>query len=773
MNTDVNLIIPKSRRLEVLRQSRLEICATIVLLVAILTLAITPAARGAVTVVSYWRMGESDPGAASGVTATNAIDSAGAKNLTFHGNASYANDISATAATRISSSLSVNFTNSAYATNAIVSTVTDNFGIECWVKPTALGGAGQVIAYNGVTGGPGSGGWGLIIAADNTYEGLFGGVTAFGTNVATANVWTHLALVRDSGLSTLYVNGGPSVTDPSTPAVPQGRFALAAPPQSPTSQFFTGLLDEVRVFTFAPGQFKTSDLLLNQPTSFRATTIPPTSLTTNTATLNGTINPGGLPTTAWFEWGLYSPFGSNTAAINLPATNAFIDVNSALTDLTPELAYQYRVVASNALGVVRGRAQQFWAPILTVNGNNPLSIKHQRLIDSSGATAHSFLNEIAAGYYNSAVLKADGTVLNWGLAGYSPPNAKFASVSAGISFRLGLKTDGTVVGWGDNSQGQINVPASATNVVAISAGSLHGIALRADGSVVGWGYNVYGQANTPATATNIIAISAGYFHNLALRPDGTVIGWGNNVHGQISIPAQATNVVAIAAGYYHNLALKADGSVISWGWDTFNQADVPADATNIIGITPGGYYSLALRADRTVIGWGNSTNGVLDIPVNATDVVALAAGYAHVLALKGDGTVVGWGDNTYGQANVPANLDSLNLAVGSTNNVNTNVLGSYQIDYFVTNALGTVATASRTVLVMDSPTVVGGLSATVVGTNSINGLRTVRFTATIYPNGSPTFVSIDSGLTSGYGNLSDTNLLPISFGPQFTAIDFR
>jgi hypothetical protein len=127
--------------------------------------------KGAVNVVSYWRLGEGDPGAAVGVTATNATDSVGAKNLMFQGNASYANDVSATAASHTSSSVSVNFTNSAYATNAVVSTATDNFGIECWVKPTALGG-GQVIAYNGITGGFGDGGWGIIIAANNTYEGL-------------------------------------------------------------------------------------------------------------------------------------------------------------------------------------------------------------------------------------------------------------------------------------------------------------------------------------------------------------------------------------------------------------------------------------------------------------------------------------------------------------------------------------------------------------------------------------------------------------------------
>src|SRR5258705_5219857 len=76
--------------------------------------------HAAITVVSYWRLGESDPGSAVGGTATNATDSAGAKNLTFQGNAHYANDVSLAAASHTGSSLSINFTNRAPATHSIV-----------------------------------------------------------------------------------------------------------------------------------------------------------------------------------------------------------------------------------------------------------------------------------------------------------------------------------------------------------------------------------------------------------------------------------------------------------------------------------------------------------------------------------------------------------------------------------------------------------------------------------------------------------------------------
>lgn len=221
---------------------------------------LSASAHANVTNVVWYRLGENDPGAAPGATPTNTIDLVASNNLTFSNAAFYSSDIAPSAVTAVHSSLSVNLTNSAYAYHSPVTTVVDNFGIECWVKPAGTSG-GQVIAYNGNTA---TGGWGLLINNSSTYQALYGGKILFGTNAAVPNVWTHLALVRNSGMATFYVNGIATITSPVTPAVPASNFAIGAPPQSPTSEFYTGLIDEVRVFTFAPGQFSTNDLLLNR-----------------------------------------------------------------------------------------------------------------------------------------------------------------------------------------------------------------------------------------------------------------------------------------------------------------------------------------------------------------------------------------------------------------------------------------------------------------------------------------------------------------------------
>lgn len=218
-------------------------------------------AFGLVVQVAYWHMGESDSNGVAGVTPFITKDSVSTNDLFFFtGTANYSTDVSPTAWGAAGSLLSVNFTNSAYAIRPVFLTNVDNFGVEAWVKPIETTN-GQVIVYNGSTS---TSGWGIFVDATGTYSALYGGKTVFGTIPATPGVWAHVALVRDSGNATIYVNGVAGGTSSALPATPAGYFAIGAPPQSQTSQFLTGFVDEVRVFTFTGGQFYTNDLLPNR-----------------------------------------------------------------------------------------------------------------------------------------------------------------------------------------------------------------------------------------------------------------------------------------------------------------------------------------------------------------------------------------------------------------------------------------------------------------------------------------------------------------------------
>ena len=319
-----------------------------------LSLAFSAVSHAAVTNVAWYRLGENDPGAASGVVVsgftTNLI---GSQNLIPFGSPRYTNRFATTAASQVGSSLSVNFNGtSQYLSNAIISSAVDNFGLEVWVKPNATDSGNRTIVYNG---NPTVNGWGLIQRAGTEYRASLGGMTAFGPAIAAAGVWAHLALVRDNGTTTFYVNGVATGTSLGVPLPATNSFMIGAHPQFAANTWFNGAVDEVRVFTFAPGQFSTNDLLLNVQ---RVTTLPATAVGVGVATLNGSANALGLPMTTWFEWGATTNYGFITAVQPKGAGTVTTNFAQQLTGLVPH-GYHYRAVCSNILGVFRGNDMEF------------------------------------------------------------------------------------------------------------------------------------------------------------------------------------------------------------------------------------------------------------------------------------------------------------------------------------------------------------------------------------------------------------------------------
>ncbi|HEX5927369.1 MAG TPA: hypothetical protein VFY45_26370 [Baekduia sp.] len=74
---------------------------------------------------------------------------------------------------------------------------------------------------------------------------------------------------------------------------------------------------------------------------------------TRTATVHGTVNPKGLATTYWFEYGTTTAYGqASPSTQNADAGEGGIPVSvlRRLGDLPPDTTYHYRLVAHNALG---------------------------------------------------------------------------------------------------------------------------------------------------------------------------------------------------------------------------------------------------------------------------------------------------------------------------------------------------------------------------------------------------------------------------------------
>src|SRR5665213_207654 len=101
-----------------------------------------------VTVIDYYQLGENDPGALAGNPVVATVDAVGAKNLPATNSPLYSCDVSSSAATQTASRLSVSFPggNQSLA-GPVVSTVTNNFGLEAWVKANATASSINVLAF--------------------------------------------------------------------------------------------------------------------------------------------------------------------------------------------------------------------------------------------------------------------------------------------------------------------------------------------------------------------------------------------------------------------------------------------------------------------------------------------------------------------------------------------------------------------------------------------------------------------------------------------------
>lgn len=215
---------------------------------------------------------------------------------------------------------------------------------------------------------------------------------------------------------------------------------------------------------------------------------------------------------------------------------------------------------------------------------------------------------IAAGANHDLALRSDGTVVAWaeryneyGKATVPAGLNNVVGIAAGIEHSAALRADGSVVVWGGYSDGYYGftkavAPPGLTNLVltSLAGGGSHVVAMQAGGRVVAWGYNGQGQTNVPAGLSNVVAVAAGASHSLALRSDGRVVAWGSNLQRQTNVPAGLSNVVAIAAGSDYSMALRADGTVVAWGANTSGQTNVPAALSNVVAIAAGGAHALTL-----------------------------------------------------------------------------------------------------------------------------------------------------------------------------------
>ena len=172
----------------------------------------------------------------------------------------------------------------------------------------------------------------------------------------------------------------------------------------------------VRIYGYSGSNSPASTYTLSY--SFTSSGSPPTvstnaasSVTYNSATLNGTVNPNGLSTSVWFNWGTTTSYGNASGVADAGSGTTTTSWQSTLSGASSCTTYNFRFVASNSAGTTYGSNQTFTTSCTvtpSAGSNGTISPSTAQTV-SYGSTV-SFTITPNTGYSISSVTGCSGTL---------------------------------------------------------------------------------------------------------------------------------------------------------------------------------------------------------------------------------------------------------------------------------------------------------------------------------------------------------------------------
>lgn len=300
-----------------------------------------------------------------------------------------------------------------------------------------------------------------------------------------------------------------------------------------------------------------------------------------------------------------------------------------------------------------------------VRQSSLISLAIFQLVCGSPIEAIAATPQVAMASEHTVLLKADGSVWQWGV----------------VDFEAIRPSPGSNC----YAKGLTKLPPAPVNglagIVSVAAAGRNSIALKNDGSVWQWGLNTQLLAGCPsgsiASAPTQLATAAGPLRDVtaiwarsgsffARKSDGSLWAWGNNELNKLGghVPGQATSTTN-PGPEIQNVAqpLQVDHLKIS-------SAGAWPPATPPMAMTSGDTHTLALFYDGNIKAWGGAEYGERgsgsygaksnpywngfswrDWPemTAISGVNSIASGLHKSAAVKNDGTLWVWGCNQYGE----------------------------------------------------------------------------------------------------------------------------
>jgi uncharacterized repeat protein (TIGR01451 family) len=307
------------------------------------------------------------------------------------------------------------------------------------------------------------------------------------------------------------------------------------------------------------GETNTANNTAGDPTTINAAAAPTAATGTasgvgaTTAMLNGTVNPNSQPTTAQFDYGTNTSYGSVALVSGTLTGTTAQAVSASLTGLLSGTTYHFRLSATNVLGIGSGLDQTFTT---TLPGVPDLAITaaHTRNF-TQGDSSDSYT--IMVTNIGNAVSSGTVTVMDTLPAGLTATAISGAGWTTDLGTLTCTRSDALADGAGYppitiTVAVATNAPVSVTNVVTVSGGgdtnSANNTAsdpttINPAGSsggtvtLVGWdvsglpgGANNYGPSPLAPTtnAPNLTVVGLTRGSGVGTNSSGAARAWGGN-----------------------------------------------------------------------------------------------------------------------------------------------------------------------------------------------------------------------------------------------------
>ncbi|UGS38528.1 M36 family metallopeptidase [Capillimicrobium parvum] len=240
------------------------------------------------------------------------------------------------------------------------------------------------------------------------------------------------------------------------------------------------------------------------------------SISSNGATLNGTVDPNQLDTTWRFQYGKTTSYGSNTPALSAGTGDSPVAKSAAVTGLQPSTVYHYRIIGQNSKGTSVGVDKTFTTkaalPTVVTNPASSITFNGAKLngtVNPNGlATTYRFQYGLTTSYGTSTPSLSAGS----GTAAVAE-NAVLSGLQANKTYHfriIAISSAGTSVGADRTFTTKLAPPTVLTHPASalLSRGATLNGSVNPNGLATTWRFQ-YGLTTSYGTSTASLSAGSG------------------------------------------------------------------------------------------------------------------------------------------------------------------------------------------------------------------------------------------------------------------------